>query len=364
MTTDIHPVERYWRAWRDLRGDKMRDVIKKDLKRYVRFLGLQELPAQVAVPGALWINTLLEHGASPQMCHEVSALAAYRDAKTIWRIDPDLAAALKETRWPGDTPAEALRYIPTRSVVIDLPDRPGSFLVWYDLETGQERVPGSLELRIAWYEHTGAVAEQIAAYQQQHGVALDMGPSGLLAPDAVIMPVAVLPLRDGTLDEALDGYIAKILDREPTGALIGKIQEFRQGTISLSRTIINVLLYAAGNDDLVEILGHRPAPMANKVRRRNAERDPEFEHDHRLPAEVEIGTRFGAVIRQHRETSAESPGDSAGGTKRPHIRAAHPHLYWTGEGRRIPRVRYLPPIAVRGAASTGEAEQVTIRRVE
>jgi hypothetical protein len=36
---------------------------------------------------------------------------------------------------------------------------------------------------------------------------------------------------------------------------------------------------------------------------------------------------------------------------RPHMRSAHAHLYWTGEARGVPVVKYLPPIPVKGGTT-------------
>jgi hypothetical protein len=49
---------------------------------------------------------------------------------------------------------------------------------------------------------------------------------------------------------------------------------------------------------------------------------------------------------------------------RPHMRRAHSHLYWTGAGRKQPRVKFLLPISVRGGALVEEPEesQVTLMR--
>ena len=46
------------------------------------------------------------------------------------------------------------------------------------------------------------------------------------------------------------------------------------------------------------------------------------------------------------------------------MRRAHSHLYWTGAGRKQPRVKFLLPISVRGGALVEEPEesQVTLMR--
>ena len=70
--------------------------------------------------------------------------------------------------------------------------------------------------------------------------------------------------------------------------------------------------------------------------------------------EYDIGIRIGKTIRKYTEQnknitedseSAEhsKTGSRAGGTKAPHIRGAHWHHYWTGEGRTELIVKWLPP---------------------
>jgi len=38
------------------------------------------------------------------------------------------------------------------------------------------------------------------------------------------------------------------------------------------------------------------------------------------------------------------------------MRRAHSHLYWTGAGRAVPKVRFLLPISVKGGAVVEEPE--------
>ncbi len=38
------------------------------------------------------------------------------------------------------------------------------------------------------------------------------------------------------------------------------------------------------------------------------------------------------------------------------MRRAHSHLYWTGKGRELPRVRFLLPISVKGGKLIEEPE--------
>jgi hypothetical protein len=45
------------------------------------------------------------------------------------------------------------------------------------------------------------------------------------------------------------------------------------------------------------------------------------------------------------------------------MRRAHSHLYWTGEGRTRPRVKFLLPISVRGGKLIDEPQHPTETRV-
>lgn len=92
------------------------------------------------------------------------------------------------------------------------------------------------------------------------------------------------------------------------------------------------------------------------------------------PEEWDVGVRY-AVEKANHVKSTKSSAKTSHGTndsksndvndirKRPkvHIRKAHWHLYWTGEGRKIPVVHYLPPTII----NAGSSEMpVTIRKKE
>ena len=71
------------------------------------------------------------------------------------------------------------------------------------------------------------------------------------------------------------------------------------------------------------------------------------------PDNVEVGSYIGGVIRMGRKAAqgsdvVESGTSGSGASKRPHMRRAHWHLYWSGEGRKVPRVKWISPIFVHG----------------
>lgn len=74
-----------------------------------------------------------------------------------------------------------------------------------------------------------------------------------------------------------------------------------------------------------------------------------------------VGFRIGAAIRRARD-EARSAAKGDGATVIPHWRKSHFHLYWTGPGRQIPRVKWLAPIPVNLTESS--PAPIAIRKVK
>jgi hypothetical protein len=119
----------------------------------------------------------------------------------------------------------------------------------------------------------------------------------------------------------------------------------------VSAVLINTLLYLAGEPDVVRIVhpGAKPA-----LKPKLARSDPDRFKDLSAPRVHVIGTAFARAVEHWEIEHANVLGDPTGKTIRPHMRRAHPHKYWTGEGRQIPRYRYLLPISVKGGVLVEE----------
>jgi len=91
--------------------------------------------------------------------------------------------------------------------------------------------------------------------------------------------------------------------------------------------------------------------------------DPERWKDLDEPATYSVGRDFARAIEwwevEHR---GDARGDATGRLVRLHMRRAHSHLYWTGAGRAVPRVRFLLPLSVKGGALVEEPEAPRERR--
>jgi len=80
-----------------------------------------------------------------------------------------------------------------------------------------------------------------------------------------------------------------------------------------------------------------------------------------LPTEYRVGATIGATIRRAKENYNSSGVTGTGSKKSPHIRKAHYHLYWTGKGRKIPKLNFVAPVTV----NIGEEPDLPIvRRVK
>ena len=70
-----------------------------------------------------------------------------------------------------------------------------------------------------------------------------------------------------------------------------------------------------------------------------------------------VGGRFASTYRVWSKTQSV-PQDGTHASPRPHLRAGHWHLYWTGEGRTIPKVNFVHPCLV----NSDEVGDVEIQR--
>lgn len=310
-------------AWCKVRHEitpRLQDTMRQ-LPHFLAHLNLSRLPPQVVCPGSLLLNWLAvtQPGLAPleqiAMAENLLVWAAYRDAKTVWRIEPCLLDALSDCPWPDETPMTAIR-LPSRCPVLEWQGPEGSIVVsaCYDLLTGQEGT-GKIELRLQWlHEHRWV-------------------PLAILYNDAPTVSAALEQAQAATLDA-----VRKI---QSTAIDVGA--PFRS---DLARMAVILLLYLSGEPDLVRRVHSGTKPERDARMRR---KDPERWTDIREPTVWDVGVEYRkALERWEIEREREIAAHSSDRSVRPHMRRAHAHLYWTGPGRTEPRVRFLLPIAVKG----------------
>jgi hypothetical protein len=323
----IPDVEQAWLHFRKGPGGALLQEALWLRGPYLASIGLPRLPAEVMLPGAIPWNLLAKGEAEKRgeaigqtlsvegtvLAQSVATWAAYREAKTLYRVEPVLAEALARTPWPEQVPTEALR-LPSRCPVVTLPWEGETVHVaaYYDLLTSREET-GQLELRLVRLQ--GALWWTVSLL---HMLGQDLGA-------CVRSAGARVEMEDGPADA------------------------FKTDLAGLALTI---LLYLTGEPDVVKQVhpGAKPQRDARMQRR-----EPERWKDLRNPALFAVGTAYRAAIERWEQEQRRETGEATGRTVRPHVRRAHAHLYWTGKGRQSPRVRFLLPIPVKGASVPEEA---------
>ncbi len=325
-------------AWRKIRHEitpRLQDTMRQ-LPSFLSYLTLPRLPPQVVCPGSLLLNWLAVTQLGLSTLEQIAVAedwlvwAAYRDAKTVWRIEPCLFDALSGCPWPDETPMTAIR-LPSRCPVLEWlgPNGPIVVSACYDLLTGQEAT-GKLELRLQ-------------SLQENRW-----------------LPLAILYNDAPTVSAALEQAQAAALDAAQTlqGVSIDGGAPFRS---DLTRMAVILLLYLSGEPDVIRTVHPGAKPHRDARMRR---KDPDRWADIREPTVWDVGVGYReALERWEIEQAREIATHSSDRSVRPHMRRAHAHLYWTGPGRTEPRVRFLLPIAVKGKREEEEAEGVGVQQI-
>lgn len=131
--------------------------------------------------------------------------------------------------------------------------------------------------------------------------------------------------------------------------------------------VFNSLIYVCTEQPDIE--SYRPAlNKAGKVKKSAKRRQARPRMDD-INEVVQLGFRMGPALneaRQRREHEQAQPsGASTGGHQPPHQRRGHYRTFWTGRGRQIPRLRWVPPYWVHKDLLGEEAPQTAVvRRVK
>jgi hypothetical protein len=338
-------VEGAWRTYRkrmnaaiDTAFDVQNEVIEE--------IGLERLPAEVVllsaaagIPISKNSEVNLKDPASVATyrlnIHTLACWAAWRESKTLYCVEPALAQCLSESPWPELTPIEALR-LPSRMPVLVFPGsnesngHPVVVGVRYDVEQDQDG-RNSLEVRFNLLQSTVAPAW---------------------------IEVAALRLTHGLLGECFDSFLAS-LDKGVPDSTRSELRNIVRESPFI-RLAITTLLYLGGEPDIVKLVhpGTKPA-----IKESLKKRDPDRWRDLRDASIQMVGRGFQQLIERWEVEQKMDSGLPTGQSVRPHVRRAHSHLYWTGTGRQIPRVKFLLPIPVKGASIPVEKENTSTGRV-
>ncbi len=173
----------------------------------------------------------------------------------------------------------------------------------------------------------------------------------------------VLDLDAETLDDCLERTMQRTW-KELAGVprsdkLVGTLEESKASVRNLLLALLNTVLFLCQEEpDLSDTPRQRP-PSRAKLKLLQTPRTPRV---------IQTGWRWGAALRQHQDEQAAQAGKKTlptGRSVQPHVRRAHWHLYWTGEGSRKDPNKATPRLKWVGATLVGgEVEAVTVRKME
>ncbi|MCB1053220.1 MAG: hypothetical protein KDC71_21650 [Acidobacteria bacterium] len=348
-------TERAWRAWRG-ENDSWLQHCETWVSEYHSVL-LKEAPKsameaikknwpQVKIPGGVsWnladhqfkqqgLDPLTASRAASSLSNETQAFAAYRDTKTIYRIEPQLWADLSHAKFPGTFPMEHF-VLPRNGMAIESSEKGRSFalIACMDLATGREHM-GEVEFRFSFVDSERMGRLQFFAALHPH-----------------------VP----TLQDAWNEYLVRADANAAAKGVQGVAQlELAGQEQVLLAGIVNTILYILNDEDVVREV--HPGERTEK-KSQNPVKARKFA-DIRDPTRIHVGREYASVIEHWEQDQGNAGGgEESGRSVRPHVRAAHAHLYWTGKGREKPRVRFLAPIPVKGGQKPGEDDSPKVIKV-
>ena len=364
----MHPAESVWQQWRQ--DPILREVLQK------ASMGAED--PRVALPGLSVANYIMSRirlrpdmAAFARSMDQVNMMSrlgntfqAYRGGKQVYQLTRELTRELAKLQMPLRLPMRELR-LPRQGCVLDFTEHLGAdhpqavVFVSYDVydETATHisavtfrpgstapwqvaSIPADLSGRSVWQAHQDTLRagrEHLVQGLQQIRARLDALPE--------LQRVQAL-LRDDMPLRLQAQWEAEIRNYDK---YLGQTPEDWVAENPVLPLVVNTLLYLQGDPDVVKTVhpGMRPvrkpkqAPNLEKLARRldNAE-----------PTVQRIGERFTAAIKLYEIERAKMKAEhEARGTKCPHLRAPHPHVYRIGEGRLDVVVKFLGWIGVKGA---------------
>lgn len=259
-------------------------------------------------------------GPAPTM----AALYAWRQGKAIWQVDADLAEAVISSTGDDEIPVDVLYRLPEWGVYVLGPDCRG----W------PAEIVGAIA-HLEWDPKTE---------QPELRLLLDYGEGRALGVPLPMTSASVTGMLKDVERAAVDNA-KKVAVPVTPGGLVDM-------AAAISPVLALVLYLCSEGADISDPERPRAVPHRHKTPRVGPSRS------------WQVGYRIGAALRRAKYLyQAESAGGSSGRGVAPHLRRAHWHTYYTGEGSRrdpscrVPVLRWLPPIPV------GSEPETVLKRV-
>lgn len=335
----------YPRAWSDI--EHMRAHARgQTVADWPAWCYLPIAGAQAAVANYAGLPVELLGSLYPQRIVDaarLAAMAAWRMTQGIYRFDPALYDAVRDTPIDGDIPHDVLYRFPEWCVYIETPG----------LMLGTDRAHGVF----AHLEH------DMRTSRPELRLVFDADAEGGM----MLIPVPI-HLGPWSLPESLD----RMMDTASATALERGLPDMSRARSTVLRAaaepVLALLLYLCSQASEIDGRKGQPGnPTPSRTRRDGWKLFPASG-----PSTWEVGVRIGAALRRayQAEQTRGGPGN-APSSPRPHIRRAHWHTILSGPrmrnsqpmpaAERNAELRWMPPIAVN--LDDGNALPATIRSV-
>jgi hypothetical protein len=342
------------------------------LRRYEQVPGVSEVAAYMASPEN--DGTVPQHLRYPHFhpSHPwfSEGLARARDgaifrlwgrSKVVYAMDDDLLGYLSESSI-SSIPAEVLRNIPHANpyVLLPAPDLTDSETDYYRTHVG---VPWGAFVFGRYRD-----GELLCSTNDDHREDLGLMFLGFIedGDETHLQTIrCTVPLREPTLtvehvvDETIAGFTFNEHLQEDER---DRFEAWLRKYVALT---FNSLVYVC--TDQPDIQTYQPAfNKAGKVKK-SARRQLARPRPSDIREVVQLGFRLGPALnearrRQEHEHQAEG---TSGGRQRPHQRRGHYRTYWTGQGRRIPKLNWIAPYWVSQDLLQSDLPQTAVvRRVK
>ncbi len=330
--------------------------------------------------GKTFYEGLRRHPLGASVSDVAAALSGWRMAKGVYRYDEDVFKKLFETPITGKLPTEVLYRLPEWCPYIEVP---GGGIVY-------EGLPGE-----SGGARSGGGGEEVGAMVRGYWMFLDFAGRG--QPDRLYFvadaerfdeadgsmslefPTYALTLSGETLEECVEataratvGIEALIKGGVPEEEVEREVAAASEVIRSAVSRLLSVGLYLCAEDAEVvagDGSGALPANPAPKKTKKRGEKLFAAAGVREWNVAWRLGAQIRAAEKEEREAEAEGSavGGEAGGAgarKRPHIRRAHWHSFWTGPRdparahERVKAVKWLPPLAINAGGSSEDMPAV------
>lgn len=257
----------------------------------------------------------------------IAVLSSWRKAKSIYRLDRDLAASLYDTSDKDIAITRDMIFLPEWCIYIDtdlFSDVKGFFVMIDDDDARKNK-----ELYIIPVNNDGELATQLYLPLPREG--------------------EKRLLSEILKDEIEESYVIDYLKEHPSDT-----ERYFQMASRAMKFIVNFILYLSAINSEV-----RP------VRRRRSLPSGKIKDTARDVSVYSVGEKAGYRIRELRRY--ESEHTVSAGHHRPHavhIRRAHWHTFLYGKGRKQRRVKWMPPMVIGANGEEIDIPTVTVLKKE